>query len=138
MDHLKQLGILPDRLSAAIAETGAYRSQLSKTLRVNPAEWMYERIVRSIQDFEEKLDSEHEIGARLVSFGANTTFHIDDVSFWGPDMIIFIGFDENKQRVELLQHISQVNVLLVAVNKQSVEPRRIGFRLVERVQPSEE
>lgn len=42
-----------------------YRPPLSE---INPAAWMYERIVKPIIDFEQKLDSDQEIGARLVSF----------------------------------------------------------------------
>ena len=44
---------------------------------------MHERIVRSINRFEASLDQDHEVGARLVNFGANVTFHIEDVGYWG-------------------------------------------------------
>ena len=104
------------------------------THTVNPAEWMHERVVRSINDFEAQLDQEHEVGARLVSAGPELTFHIDDVGYWGPDMVIFYGIHRNNQRVELLQHISQLSVALVAVEKLGEKARRIGFGLVERLQ----
>ena len=55
--------------------------------QVNPAEWMYERLVRSVKQFEDDLDGDHEVGARLVSFGTELTFHIEDVGYWGPDII---------------------------------------------------
>lgn len=97
----------------------------------NPAKWMRERIVQSIADFEEELDHEHEVGARLVSFGAELTFHIVDVGYWGPDMITFAGIDANKNAVQLLQHYSQLSVLLMAVEKTQTEPRRIGIRLLK-------
>lgn len=105
---------------------------------VNPAEWMHERLVKSINEFEEGLDQEHEVGARLVSFGAELTFHIEDVGFWGPDIIRFYGIDSNNKQVQLLQHITQLSVLLVAVNKTQEEPRRIGFRLMENLKKDEE
>ena len=38
-----------------------------------------------------------------------------------------------KSYVELIQHISQVNVLLVALPKEQEEPRRIGFMLEKRL-----
>ena len=101
---------------------------------LNPAEWMHERVVRSIQSFEEQLDEEHEIGARLVSFGSEMTFYIEDVGYWGPDMITFYGRDPDGSEVELLQHISQLSVLLVALKKVEQKPRRIGFGLVESVE----
>lgn len=100
---------------------------------LNPAKWMHERIVSSINDFEKRLDSDHEVGARLVSFGSDVTFHIEDVGYWGPDMIIFHGVSTEGKRVQLLQHVSQLSVLLVAADKVHEKARRIGFDLTEKL-----
>ena len=97
----------------------------------NPARWMFERLATYIRQFESRLDEEHEIGARLVSFGANLTFHIEDMGYFGPDMIVFYGKNDKGEPVQLIQHTSQLNVLLVAVRKQELRPRRIGFILDE-------
>jgi hypothetical protein len=105
--------------------------QLPDINRLNPAKWMHERIVRSINSFEEKLDHEHEVGARLVSFGSDQTFHIEDVGYWGPDILTFYGVDRNGCKVELIQHVTQLSVLLIAVAKTNNEPRRIGFALLK-------
>ncbi len=101
------------------------------------AAWMHERVVKSINDFEEDLDNDHEVGARLVSFGTELTFHIEDVGYWGPDMIIFYGMNSSNKKVQLLQHLSQLSVLLVAVDKMQEEPRRIGFRLLQKLEKDE-
>jgi len=95
----------------------------------NPAKWMFERLAASIRQFEARLDDQHEIGARLVSFGANLTFHIEDMGYFGPDMIVFYGKNEKGEPVQLIQHTSQLSVLLVAMRKQEERPRRIGFIL---------
>ena len=129
--------ILPDPESFPKTTPVMPLSDLVPTSRLNPAEWMHERIVRSIDDFEKKLDQDHEIGARLVNFGSNTTFHIEDVGYWGPDIIIFYGKAQDGNSVELLQHISQLSVLLVALKKVHEEPRRIGFKLMESVEKDE-
>lgn len=102
----------------------------------NPAEWMYERIVKSIIDFEAKLDADLEVGARLVSFANQEIIHIDDVGFWGPDIIKFYGKNADGHPVELMQHMSQLNVLLIAV-RPLAEPRRIGFGLQTRMEASD-
>ena len=104
---------------------------------MNQAESMYKRVVRSINSFEEQLDQEHEVGARLVNFGSELTFHIEDVGYWGPDIIIFDGRGQDGNSVQLLQHISQLSVLLVALKKVHEEPRRIGFNLLESVEKDE-
>ena len=95
--------------------------------KLNPAEWTYERLGKYIQEFEAELDGDHEIGARLVSFGQSLTFHIEDIGYHGPDMITFYGRTETMEKVQLIQHISQLSVLLMSVNKQHDKPRRIGF-----------
>lgn len=97
----------------------------------NPARWMFERLASYIKQFESRLDDEHEVGARLVSFGANLTFHIEDMGYFGPDMVVFYGRNDKGEPVQLVQHTSQLSVLLVAVRKQQERPRRIGFILEE-------
>src|SRR5690348_5930792 len=80
----------------------------------NPAQWMYERLGKYIQEFEAELDNEHEVGARLVSFGQSITFHIVRMGYSDPDMIIFYGISEKMGKVQLIQHLSQFSVLLVS------------------------
>jgi hypothetical protein len=103
----------------------------AQTVR-NPAEWMYERLIRSIATFEEELDDTQELGLRLVNFGSET-FHIENVGYWGPDLVKFYGKNHEGKPIELMQHITQVSVLLVAVPKQHPKPRRIGFELVKQL-----
>ena len=99
---------------------------------LNPARWTYKRLAEYIRDFEEELDDDHEIGASLVSFGSNVLFHIEDMGYCGPDIIAFYGLNDKGERVQLIQNIAQLSVLLVAVKKLGEKARRIGFILVER------
>jgi hypothetical protein len=93
----------------------------------NHAKWMHERLMRQIAEFEASLNSEEEVGARLVSAAGEPPFHIENVSYWGPDMLMFQGKNADGRPVMLLQHYTQLSVLLVAMRKQRAEPRRIGF-----------
>ena len=116
-------------LSSAGIQMPAKLSVPYPKLNINPAESAYKRIVRYICKFEEHLDSEHEIGGRLVTHGSGTTFHIQNIGHHGPDLVTFYGLDEEGQRLQLIQHISQINILLVAVKKIGRKARRIGFKL---------
>lgn len=110
---------------------------IEAALRIpSPAESMYERIVRSIAEFEEDLKPDEEIGARLVSFGQGEVIHVLDVGYWGPDLITFEGTNADGRPVRLLQHISQISVLLVALPVEKGPPRRIGFDLVKKLDPA--
>lgn len=88
-----------------------------------------EQIIQIINDFEEPLMVEEQVGIRLTTFG-NQTFSIDSVSFRNPDIIIFSGTFQTGEPVQLVQHVTQVNLLLVAVKRKddTSKPRRkLGF-----------
>lgn len=93
------------------------------------AGWMYERLVNTINDFEKDLPNDKQAGGRLVSFH-DTVFSINDIDYWGPDIIMFQGTLKDGSPVKLIQHISQLNLLLVAVDRKddlSKPRRKIGF-----------
>lgn len=94
-----------------------------------PAKSMYERLCIQIEDFQNTLDATQEVGASLVSFNPNHVFHIINLGYHGPDMVIFYGEDNDGKKMTLLQHISQLNVLLIAIPSvdTSKPARRIGF-----------
>ena len=96
---------------------------------LNPASWAYERLAKYIQEFQSELDDEHEVGVHLVSFGPTMVIHIEDLGFHGPDFVAFYGSTQNGERVQLVQHVSQINVLLVAAPKLCERALRIGFSL---------
>ena len=80
-----------------------------------------------ILDFERDLDQEHEVGVRLASFGNALTFHAQQIGFSKPNLITFYGVTEQGDKIQLIQHVSQLNFLLKAVNKIEENPVRIGF-----------
>jgi hypothetical protein len=104
--------------------------------RLNPAEWMYERLIKQIVEYEKRLSPEEEIGGRFVAAPKEGTFHIEDISYWGPDILMFMGRDADGRPIELMQHYSQMSILLCAVPKETDEPRRIGFVLMGQLEKS--
>ena len=88
------------------------------------------QIVDWITDFDASLDDAHEVGFHLVSFGPSLVFHLTDIGFSDPQLISFFGHkEEDEQPVQLIQHVSQISVLLVKVKRAdpSEPKRRIGF-----------
>lgn len=96
----------------------------------SPAEWAYERIVIYIQKFEETLDADHEVGMGYAG-GDVGSLRIQGMGFFGPDIITFYGESPDGAKTQLVQHVSQLNVMMVASPKVDAEaaPRRIGFKL---------
>jgi len=96
----------------------------------SPAEWAYERIILYIKNFEEQLDSEHEVAMGFTGSSAGT-LHIQGMGYFAPDLVAFYGVDESGSRTQMVQHVSQLNVLLRAIPKpaEQAEAARIGFKL---------
>lgn len=107
-------------------------------MRDNPAEWAFVRLSKLIEDFESRLDKDEEVGATIVGLPGDGTLQIDDIGFWGPDLILFFGKNPDGKQVRLIQHYQQVNVLLDARKKpEARSARRIGFQLSELVEKTE-
>lgn len=113
-------------LNSAMQSVMAHMQQASEPVE-NPAKWIYKLLIEYIRKFEDSLDKEHEIGARLVSFGHDITFHIQNIGYFSPNIITFYGVNENDENVQLIQNVTQLNVLLIALKKREIIPRRIGF-----------
>jgi hypothetical protein len=103
----------------------------------SPAQWMYARIAQAIVAFEKQLDQQHEVGFHLVNIAGDQTMHVLDVGYWAPDLILFFGRAADGSPMQLMQHVTQVSLLLVAARKpENEEPRRIGFDILRRVEES--
>ncbi len=104
-------------------------------MRDNPAEWAFVRLSKLIEDFEKGIDKDEEVGATLVGMPGDGTMQIEDVGFWGPDLIMFMGKNSDGKPVRLIQHYTQISVVLNALKKPEERPaRRIGFQLSELVE----
>ena len=96
------------------------------------ADYQYEVIMKQIKDFEDELDDEHEIAIQLASFGKDILLNVTDIGFSNPNTLVFYGL-VNGQNASLIQHMSMLSFLLLAVKKQEpTKPaRRIGFMINE-------
>lgn len=99
----------------------------------SPAEWAYERLILYIQNFETQLDAAHEVAMGFTG-GAGGVLQIEGVGFFDPDLVTFYGRDEDGLKTQMIQHVSQLNVILRAVPKESPSepPRRIGFTMMQQ------
>lgn len=100
--------------------------------RKSPAEWAYERLILYIKNFEETLDNEHEVAMGFTG-GEAGVVRIEGMGFFDPDIVTFFGSDGSGAKTQLVQHVSQLNVMLRALPKEvkSEAPKRIGFRLAQ-------
>ena len=116
----------------AVTDEAALPEGMSKrpVEQKSPAEWAYERLILYIQNFEKMLDAEHEVAMGFTDTGGGF-LRIEGLGHFDPDILTFFGVDETDAKVQLVQHVTQLNVLLRAMPKSNPaeEPRRIGFQL---------
>ena len=91
-----------------------------------------------MQKFEKQLDSDHEVAMGFTGADAGV-LRIEGMGYFDPDVITFYGTDPTGGRMQHIQHVSQLNVILRALPKavQGKAPNRIGFRLVEDLKEDE-
>lgn len=82
----------------------------------------------SIEQFEAGLDAEHELAMQLVSFGATVTIRPEKVGFTTANVVTFHGMTDEGEKVHLVQHVSQVSMMLKAAKKQHAKPKRVIFQ----------
>lgn len=105
----------------------------------SPAQWAYERLILYIQNFEKTLDNEHEVAMGFTGGDAGI-LRIEGMGYFDPDIVTFYGSDPAGGKTQLVQHVSQLNVMLRALPKQveAAAPNRIGFRLAEDLEKPDE
>lgn len=111
------------------------KAMQQSTAKKSPAQWAYERIILYIQKFEETLDNDHEVGLGFAGGDAGI-IKIEGLGFFDPDIVTYYGTNETGAKTQLIQHVSQLNVMLAASPKQidQVTPNRIGFRLAQELE----
>ncbi|MBD2247559.1 DUF6173 family protein [Nostoc sp. FACHB-888] len=102
---------------------------LADLQRLSLASQQAKILIKQINDFDESLDSDQEVGVRLVYFGQSITFHVSNIGYFNPSLIVFLGLTEEGKPIQLIQHVSQISFLLMALPKLNPEKpkKRIGF-----------
>jgi hypothetical protein len=87
---------------------------------------VHKNLVEEINEFNDSLDAEHEIGVRLVSFSPEVTFHLTAIGYRNPSLIFLYGQMDDGSPVRVLRHVSQIDILLTKV-RLTGRKRPIGF-----------
>ena len=93
----------------------------------NMAEYAVKAIYEEISDFEATLDSDHEIGMPIVGGPVGLCVHVREVYRFGTDKLVFVGIDGDQNPVRLIQHLTQLNLLMLAAPRIGPIAVRIGF-----------
>lgn len=131
--RLREVHADPGHRSPQIADLPAALQKPAE--EKSPAQWAYERLIMYISKFEETLNKDEEVAMGFAGGDAGV-LRIEGIGFFDPDMITFYGRDEAGARTQLVQHVSQLSVMLRAAARpeERAEPVRIGFRLAAELE----
>ena len=117
---------MPD-LSGLLRDIG--RNPLVLSAEANYASEFYKRLTAWIKGFDASLDDAHEVGVRLVSFVQTVVFRLENMGYWNPSLLSFEGHTEDGDPVELIQHVSQISILLTTLRRPdpTIPKEPIGF-----------
>lgn len=98
-------------------------------VEANYASKFSEILIQMIQEYDNNLGEEFEVGLRLVSFSPTIIFAVHSIGFQNPSLIVFTGIAEDGSPIELIQHVTQISFLLTSLYRKDkdVPKRRIGF-----------
>jgi hypothetical protein len=104
------------------------RTATTQSVLDNRASEFARRMFDRIQKYDAELDTAYAVGLRLANFGQTVIIHIENIGYSNPSLISFIGKTDVGDPVELIQHVSQINLLLMRVSRDPNKPREsIGF-----------
>ena len=93
------------------------------------AQIVAENLYNEIINFQSNLPETEDVAMSVVKFNESITLFVDSIGYIGYNLIRFGRKDSLGKPMELIQHVSQLNFLLMVVPK--VEPeapkRKIGF-----------
>ena len=91
------------------------------------ADEQFEILKKYIQEFEQSLDTEHEVGIMMTNFGQSVLMNVAQITYEDPVLMVFKGY-VNGREATLIQHINQLNFMLTSIEKEPDRPKRqIGF-----------
>lgn len=89
-----------------------------------PQVYAFEHLQKEVSKFQDELPDDCEVGISVN--GADNVIHVHEIRRTGQ-MFVFSGFDNFGRTARLIQHFTQVNVQMVAVDKLNETASRIGF-----------
>lgn len=105
-------------------EINASKMQLDSSAQ-QVAYYLYEEI----KAYQNKLPDTEDVAMSVVQFNQSITILVREIGYIGYNLVCFHGEDTSGKPLELIQHVQQLNFLLMIVPKPEPEvPKRpIGF-----------
>lgn len=122
----------PSPIPSSVANAYRDRQKMVRAAEITvsgSAENIAQSLYEAISKYQHALPDEDDVALKVVNFGDTATILVEHIGYIGDSLVVFDGLDNSDSPMELIQHISQLNFLLMVAPKPSVEApkRRIGF-----------
>lgn len=112
----------------AIAEDLWPQGDEADQATLHAAEEVFNHLLSRVKDFQSTLPADYELGIRLGNFSGERAVHVRGMGYRNPNIIEFYGLLDGDKQVAVVQHVSQLNFMLLAVPPVAEQkPYRIGF-----------
>lgn len=119
--------ITPD-IERQLKENYQNKQLQNEIAKTNNAEYIAKIIGQKIVNFQSSLSDNEDVALQIIQFNNSIILYVTGVFHLGTGLVVFQGVDSNKNPCEIVQHISQISILMAVVSKAPEVPRRkIGF-----------
>lgn len=92
------------------------------------AENSVREIVQEIKNFENELSQDEEAYMAIIGGPSGSAIFLSGIIALGLDKVIFVGQNQKGEKARLIQHVSQINIMLQSMSiKPEIKPRRFGI-----------
>ena len=122
-----------DRGSGSSATTASTAAAAGEVLPSPPypapdARTVFGHLRQAATEFESRLRPEEEAAVQVLSFGQSVLVHQPELRCVEPSLLRLDGVDGQGRPIQVIQHVSQLSLALVAVPRRADTPARMQFR----------
>lgn len=113
------------------------QNQANRQIEINASKMQFDSraeqvayyLYEEIRDYQNNLPDTEDVAMSIVQFNQSITILVKEIGYIGYNLVCFHGEDTSGKPLELIQHVQQLNFLLMVVPKPEIEApnRQIGF-----------
>ena len=97
---------------AQIRENAWNKELQTDIMKCNTARQIASRLYEAVINYQKSLSNAQDVALQIVHFNTNTIIIVENIGYIDYSLVVFRGKDNNGRPIELIQHISQINVLM--------------------------
>lgn len=114
-------------LSKLVTKPDTITAELINSLdKQNNTQAFYNQLVASLNEYDEMMGDDHEVGVKLANFSQTDAFYLSSLNYNSPFLITFmLSQKDSQENVVVIQHINQVSISIIKLPlRDSNKPKR--------------